>query len=152
MVLESLLLHEVIVDIGLALNLKWLFDLHIDLMRDRGIVPGFETRNFAYLITKLREWTISPREILIAAPFNKVGFQMNPSKATCEETLRTCESRVVAMSILAAGYLSPIDAVDYLQHLPNLAGAVVGISKEKQARETFGILARAMPDWRDFSV
>jgi hypothetical protein len=77
----------------------------------------------------------------IVAPFNRVGFQMNPSKEECEKALEIIPgTNVVAISILAAGYLKPRDGIDYMANLPNIRGVSVGVSKEKQGRETFKLL------------
>lgn len=139
--LDSVLLHEIVTDMGLALNLDWLFKSYVDFMSELGIKPGFETRNFAYLVNKFREWGIDFREIIIATPFNKVGFQMNPSRAECEKALANLpEPNIIAMSILAAGYLKPPEAIKYIGSLPNLEGVVVGVSKGQHARETFKLL------------
>jgi len=139
----SILLHEIITDMAIALNLDWLFKSYVDFMLELGIKPGFETRNFAYLVNKFREWNIDFREILIATPFNKVGFQMNPSRTECEKALANLpEPNIIAMSILAAGYLKPSEAVDYIQSLPNMNSVVVGVSKERHARETFRLLKK----------
>ena len=135
------MLHEIVTDMGLALNLRWLFSLYIDFMLDLGIKPGFETRNFAFLVKKFKEWNIDFREVMIAAPFNEVGFQMTPSKVECEQALTSLpEPNVVAISILASGYLNLSEAAKYIKSLPNLKGFAVGISKEKHARETFRFL------------
>jgi hypothetical protein len=139
--LDSVLLHEIITDMALALDLDWLFKSYIDFLLELGIEPGFETRNFVYLVSKFTEWDIDFRETILATPFNKVGFQMNPSKAECEKALANLpEPNVIAISILAAGYLKPPEAIRYLRSLPNLKGVVVGVSKENHARETFKLL------------
>lgn len=139
--LDSLLLHEVINDMALALNLDWFFKAYISFIRGLGIKPGFETRNFAYLVKRFKEWNLDFNEISIAAPFNKIGFQMNPSRAECEKALvEIPESNVIAMSILAAGYLKLPEAIEYIKGLPNLKGVVVGVSKEKHAYETFNVI------------
>ena len=139
--LESLFLHEIITDMGLALNLDWIFKSYVEFMLKLGIKPGFDTRNFAYLVKKLDEWDISFRDVIIAAPFNKVGFQMDPSKTECEKALAALdEANVIAISILAAGYLKPPEATEYIGGLPNILGVSVGVSKEKHAHETFKLL------------
>jgi hypothetical protein len=139
--LDSVLLHEIITDMALALDLDWLFKSYVDSISRLGIKPGFETRNFTYLVNKFREWSINFDKILIATPFNKVGFQMNPSGAECEKALANIpEPNVIAMSILAAGYLNPPEAMKYVRNLPNLVGVVVGVSKEQHALETFRLL------------
>jgi len=140
-VLDSVLLHEVVTDMSLAFELDWLFESYVKFMSRQGIRPGFETRNFAYLVHKFKDWGLDLGKLAIASPFNKVGFQMNPSRVECEKALECLhESNVVAMSVLAAGYLKPAEAVDYVADLPNINGLVVGVSKEYHARETFRFL------------
>jgi len=139
--LDSVLLHEIVTEMALALNLDWLFKSYIEFMLKSGLTPGFETRNFAYLKQKFRDWGIDFRQVIIATPFNKIGFQMNPSKIDCENALIDIyEPNVIAMSIFAAGYIKPIEAITYIKNLPNLKGIVVGVSKEHHACETFSLL------------
>jgi hypothetical protein len=139
--LVSVLLHEVITDMAVALDLDWLFESYIDFMLEREIKPGFNTRNFPYLVKKLKEWNIDLHQTIIATPFNKAGFQMNPSRRECEKTLASLSnSTIVALSILAAGYLRPSEAMDYIATLPNIKGVTVGVSKEQHAQETFELL------------
>jgi len=143
--IESVMLHEVVTDMLLALNADWLIKSFINFLFERKIKPGFETRNFVYLVDKFKEWDIDFSKILIAAPFNKVGFQMVPSKEKCEKALAEVqESNTIAFSILAAGYLKLQEASEYMQTLSNLKGVVVGVSKEHHARETFTFLEKAL--------
>jgi hypothetical protein len=143
--LRSVLLHEIITDMALALNLDQLFKSYIEFMLKLGIEPGFETRNFPYLVNKFKEWNIDFHKIVIATPFNKVGFQMNPSRTECEKALLALqEPNIIAMSILAAGYLKLQEAISYIRSLPNLNGVVVGVSKEKHASETFKLLSNLL--------
>jgi len=139
-VLESVLLHEVVTDMALALGLDWLFKSYIDFLSKRGIKPGFETRNFTYLVDKFENWNIDLSKVVIAAPFNKIGFLMNPSKYDCEKALANLSNaNIIAMSIMAAGYLKPIEALDYVKRVPNISSAVIGVSKLQQAIETFSL-------------
>jgi hypothetical protein len=139
--LSSVVLNEVIVDMSLALNFDWLFKHFINYLSKKGIMPGFNTRNFPYLVRRFSDWQIDLDQTLIMAPFNKVGFQMNPSKEECEKTLSILSSPVVlAMSVLAAGYLKPPEAVDYIAGLQNIKGVLVGCSTEQQAQEMFSSL------------
>jgi hypothetical protein len=137
----SVLLHEVITDMALALNLDWLFKSYVEFILNLGIKPGFNTRNFAYLVNKFEEWGLDLREMIIAAPFNKKGFQMDPSRTECEKALANIpEPNVIAISILAAGYLKPLEAIDYLKTVPNIKGVAVGVSKKQHAQQTFSLL------------
>lgn len=138
--LTSVLLHEVITDMGLALNLDWIFKSYVSYLSKKNIVPGFNTRNFPYLVKKFKEWDINLDETVIATQFNKAGFQMNPSRDECEKTLSSLSHPIVlAISVLAAGYFKPPEAADYLASLENIKGVVAGVSKMKHARETFAI-------------
>ena len=140
-VLRSVLLHEVITDMAIALNLEGLVKSYIKFMNEHGIEPGFETRNFSYLVNKFKEWGIDFKGLVLAAPFNKIGFYMNPSKDECEKALTDVSgSKVIMMSILAAGYLNPKEAIVYVRGLSNSNAVVVGVSSEQQARETFKLL------------
>jgi len=139
--IASVVLHEIVTDLALALNLDWFFKAYVDFVSKTGATPGFNTCNFAYLLDKFDKWDIDPCKTVIASPFNKVGFQMNPSKTACEEALKKCQGPVlIGISILAAGYLKLEEAVDYIAALPNVKGVAAGVSKEKHAQETFRLL------------
>jgi hypothetical protein len=128
---------------ALALNLEQLFKDYIAFVEKSDVRPGFETRNFAFLVKKFSEWNIDFSKITIAASFNKIGFQMDPSKNECERALDNVHgAEVIAISILAAGYLSPSEAVTYINQLNGISGVVVGVSKERQAIETFRLLGQ----------
>lgn len=147
--LKSVLLQEVLTDMALGLNLDWFFKYYIKFFSKSKIRPGFETRNFPYLVQKFKEWHIDMNNLIITCSFNKIGFQMNPSQAECEKTLKEIpQAEIIAMSVLAAGYLRPFDAVQYIANLPNVSHIVVGVSKESQARETFKFLGNRL-DGRD---
>jgi hypothetical protein len=129
--LVSVLLHEVVTDMSLALNLRWLFESYVDFMLKR--------------VRRFEEWDIDLGQTLIVTPFNKVGFQMNPSRVDCERVLKSVsELNVVAISILASGYLRPREAIDYIATLPRIKGVSVGVSKEKHALEIFELLKQKL--------
>ena len=139
--LKSIILHEVVTDMFLALNLDWIIKAFVNFVTGLGITPGFETRNFPYLVNKFKKWKINFNNTIIVASFNKAGFQMNPSKKDCESALKEIpECNIIAMSVLAAGYLKLFEAIEYIESLSNLNGVVVGVSKEKHAYETFSYL------------
>jgi hypothetical protein len=139
--IRSILLHEVITDMALALDLDWLFKAYLDYLQKAEIMPGFNTCNFAYLVSKFGNWHIDLHDLAIAAPFNSIGFQMNPSRIECERALESApEPVLIAISILAAGYLKPSEAINYIATLPNIRGVAIGVSKEEHAHETFALL------------
>ncbi|MFC1924389.1 hypothetical protein ACFLXA_03370 [Chloroflexota bacterium] len=136
--LNSILIHEVVTDMGLALDMQWLFEAHIEFARSMKMKPGFDTRNLPYLVKKFGEWQIDLNGLVIAAPFNAAGFQMCPSRQECEKALDEIpEEVVIAFSLLAAGYLKPQEAAEYITKLANLKGVVLGVSREEQVSSTF---------------
>jgi hypothetical protein len=137
----SLLLHELVTDMALALNLEWVFKTHIAYMQELGIKPGFETRNFPYLVSQFSKWGIDFQGLVIEAPFNPLAFQMCPSQKECEQALETSKgAEIIAFSILAAGRARLPQAIDYIEGLPKLTGIAVGVSKKDHCKETFGLL------------
>jgi hypothetical protein len=139
--LHSVILHEVITDMALALDMGWFFKAYADFTLRMGVSPGFNTCNFAFLVRKLKEWRVDLSKATIVAPFNRVGFQMTPTKEECEKALGSLQgANVIAISILAAGYLHPSDGINYIATLPNIQGVAVGVSKKKHACETFKLL------------
>ena len=74
---------------------------------------------------------------LIMASINKLGYQVNPSREAFEDALKQYELQLLAMSTLAAGYLKPKEAYEYLFSLPRVDSVVVGLSSTNHAVETF---------------
>jgi hypothetical protein len=70
---------------------------------------------------------------------------MAPCREECEEALKSLyEPILIAISVLAAGYLTPSEAIDYVAALPNVKGVAIGISKESHARETFRLFKQKL--------
>lgn len=137
--LRSVLLHEVLTDLCLGLqetDLLSLFAKHIQDTYDAK--PGFVTYNLTRFVNIFEEAGLSLKEVVIMTPFNSLGYQMSPSRDNCEASLSSLrEGQVIAMSIMAGGYLSLEQAFDYLRTLPRLSGVAVGASSKEHARETF---------------
>ena len=143
--LESVFLHQLVTDLALALNMDWLLKDYAAFLLKKKITPGFNTGNFAYLVKKFDEWEIDLSKVLILAPFNNVGFQMAPSIEVCEGALRTLPTPIViAMSVLAAGFVKPKDAASYISGLPNIKGVAIGVSKLSHAQDTFGFFNESL--------
>jgi hypothetical protein len=138
--LYSLMFHELITEMAVAMNMDWLLVSFVRYLKDIGIKPGFETRNFISLVNKLKKLEIDTDDIVITAPFNTLGFQMNPSRQECEMALAVLSGvEIIAMSVLGSGKVKPAEARAYLDTLPGLAGAVIGVSSKAQAQETFRV-------------
>lgn len=141
--IRSVLLHEVIVDLGLSFGADHLFKSFMKHIREKyNAQPGFATRNFSKFVEFFKTHELPLTDVVIMTPFNKVGFQMNPSKEACENSLRSLtKGKVIAMSTLAAGYLTLNEGIDYISSHDSLSGVAVGVSSESHAENTFGKLS-----------
>jgi hypothetical protein len=144
--LKSIFLHEIITDLILSFFSKEILQTYVNYVNDKFQVrAGFVTRNFVKFTEFLKQTDIESTSVVIMTPFNKVGFQMTPSKQACEYILHDLhEINVIAMSILAAGYLKLPEAVDYLKLHRRLDAVTVGVSTIEHASETFRFLSREL--------
>jgi hypothetical protein len=137
--LQGVLLAEVLTDLCLGFRETHLLNLFAQHVRDNyHVSPGFVTYNLDRFVRLFEEARLSLKDITIMTPFNSLGYQMSPTRDACERSLSTLrEGRVIAMSIMAGGYLRLDEATDYLSTLPNLSGIAVGVSSKEHAQETF---------------
>lgn len=132
---QSVFLHNALTDLAVGLGMRGVLEFFINYIPQRyNAVSGFCTLSSSLVMHRLWEWRLV---VPIMAPFNPIGFQMNPTKDACESDLERFGFPVVAMSPLAAGHVTPGQAVTYLDALPRLDGVVVGASKETHVLETF---------------
>jgi len=80
---------------------------------------------------------------LIMLPFNRLGVFMDSTAAETAEAIRRVGKPVVGKKVLAAGYLSPIDALPYIAKLGCIQVVALGVASEKEAKETFAAAATA---------
>jgi len=128
-------LHNQVTDLALGLDARHVIEFYDSYIRDRfGVIPGYGTDNFSFLVNKFKEWGIKTPRVMAA--FNKLGFLMNPSRESCENSLRAFDGDLFAMSTLAGGRLSPADAYEYVVALPRLRSIIVGYSSEEHGMQT----------------
>ena len=137
--LKAIFLHDVMTDLALGWDVPEVFSIYAEHVEKKyNAIPAFCTKNVGRLMVLLdRAGVENP---LIMASINKLGFQVNPSREAFESHLQNHRLRLLAMSTLAAGYLKPREAYEYLFSLPNVESVVVGVSTKAHARETFDII------------
>ena len=137
---KAVFLHEILTELIISFRLDELFQTYTNFVRSQyDALPGVVTRNFPSFVRFANEGAFG--ELAVLTPFNKMGFQMNPSRRECEESLSGANSlHIIAMSIMAGGHLSFSDSVDYLLRLPVKVSCAVGVSTEGHAKETFSLL------------
>ena len=137
--IKSVFLHEIATDLMVSLGMTNLFDSYCQIAADNlGVIPGFVTRNFARFVNFTSLTSSLMKDIFVMTPFNKVGFQMNPSQEDCEQSLINHPNlNVIAMSVLAGGCSGVVESAKYLMQLKEDISCVVGVSTEEHAAETF---------------
>jgi len=136
--IKTVFLHDVITDLALGLEMKNVFEIFHDyIKKSYSVECGLVTKNFPLLVSKLNEWNLEFPKIMTS--FNNVGFQMNPSREKCEHALSEYQGEIIAMSILAGGFLQVKDAYQYLSKLQKISNVVIGVSSIEHAKKTFEI-------------
>ena len=137
--LQCVLLHEVLTDLCLGIGEVDLLNVFAQHVHDNyNVKPGFVTYNFPRFIKFFEEEGFSLNDVVIMTPFNSLGYQMSPSRDSCEMSLsKLRKGHVIAMSILAGGYLTLNQATEYIWALPNLSGIAAGVSSREHAQATF---------------
>ncbi|MFQ6074459.1 MAG: hypothetical protein ACE5KC_04485, partial [Candidatus Bathyarchaeia archaeon] len=74
---------------------------------------------------------------LLMLPFNRIGMFMDASPAKVAEGVRRFGKPVIGKKVLAAGYLSPKDALVYVGRVGCLDVVALGVASEEEAKETF---------------
>jgi len=140
--IRSVLLHEVVTDLCLGLGNINLLDAFARLIReDWRMSPGFVTYNLVRFLELFRQEGMTLEGVTIMTPFNSIGYQMSPSREACEKCLTSLSgSNVIGMSLMAGGYLTLKQALEYLRNLAGHIGVAVGVSTRQHAEETFSQL------------
>ena len=129
---KVIFLHDVVTDLAISLGMKKPIEAFMQHIEDQyHLEPGLVTKNFPKLIRKLEEWDIKKPTIMTS--FNPIGYQMNPSKEECEKFISN--NKVIAMNVLAGGYLKPQESFQYLSQL-NLKSVTIGMSTKEHAQDT----------------
>lgn len=134
--LKAIFLHDVVTDLVLGWDVPNIFEIYSDHVQKKyNAIPAFCTKNLPKLVETLKG--VGIENPLIMASINKLGYQVNPSLDEFEACLKSNKLQLLAMSTLAAGYLKPKEAYEYVFSLPCVESVVVGVSTTHHAVETF---------------
>lgn len=136
--IKAILLHNVITDLALSLQMQDVFEEYIDFVNNKlKLKPGFITLNFELYKNSFEKWNLKPGVVM--TPINPKGFDMNPSKTKVESALKQYKGQIIAMNILGGGAFSPRDVQPYLTSFENINHCVIGASSEKHLKETMEV-------------
>ena len=110
--LRAVVLAAPLTDLALAGRHRSFFEHYGRFVRGRfGAAAGFETHNLGHLLTRLREWGITPD--LVVGPINPRGLLMKPSPDELLEALRASKVPVLAKEVRAAGTVPLIEGARF---------------------------------------
>jgi hypothetical protein len=136
--IKKVFLHDVLTDLALSLNLATVFKVFQEHLHDEyEIEAGLVTKNFPKLAYMLGKWDLNFATIMTS--FNKVGFQMNPTRELCEKSLLEYRGEIIAMSVLAGGYLQLNEAHEYIVSQPKIKKVVIGMSSIVHAQNSLQV-------------
>ena len=134
--IKSIFLHNSLTDILVALELFNVLQIFDDHMKNKyKIIPGYCTLNFFSLSNFLKKNNYQKPTIM--APFNSIGFQMNPSKSQNENILKNSDANIIAMNTLASGFIKPKEAYKYISQFSEIKSFIIGSSSKRHIFETF---------------
>ena len=129
---KTVFLHDGVTDLVFGLGMKQIVETFFHHIEDNyGTSVGLVTKNLPTIMQKLDSWNMKIPTIM--ASFNPLGYLMNPSREAYEDSLG--KSDVIAMNVLAAGYLKPEESFEYIFKHP-IQSVVVGMSTKEHAEET----------------
>lgn len=125
-------LHDVVTDLAISLGMKKIIENFLHHIENQYKVEGgLVTKNFPKLVQTLEEWQIKLPPVM--SSFNSIGYQMNPSREDTEKYIS--KTKVIAMNVLAGGYLKPQESFQYISKL-GIKLVVIGMSSKEHAQET----------------
>jgi len=80
---------------------------------------------------------------LLMLPFNKLGMFMDADPMRVAGAIKRLGKPVIGKKVLAAGYLSPQEALDYVVQMGCVDLVALGVASEREVEETFTAAAMA---------
>lgn len=131
-----ILLHGMLTDMACAIKHRSVVELFIEKVRCAGAIPGLATHNLGVIWRNLAEMEISVP--IIMAPFNPLGFMMNPSVDACLQVAADRGSTaIIAKKILAGGVIEPEEGLRYVFDSVGVESAAIGVASIEEAERTF---------------
>lgn len=128
-------IQNVLVDMILGLKMYDVLKEYDSYIRKKyNAEPGYITMNMPALLDALNSLGIE--NPIICSSINKIGFRMSGGKEIYEKYLKEKRFRPIAMQVLAAGALSPKEAIEYLSQFPKIESVLFGASSKGHIQET----------------
>lgn len=128
-------IQNVLVDLILGLKMYEVF-VHFDnyIRKKYEAEPGYITMNMPVLLDALN--SVGIHNPIICSSINKIGFRMSGGKELYETYLTEKDFRPIAMQVLAAGAINPLEAIKYLSKFSKIESVLFGASSKGNISET----------------
>ena len=139
----AIFLQNVLVDMILGLGMIEVLREYNDYIRSKyDTEPGFITMNMPALLDALA--SVGIKNPLVCFSMNKIGFRMSGGIEKNERALNTRKFRPIAMQVLAAGALRPVEALEYIGQFPQIESVLFGASSKGHIAETKNLIEKAL--------
>lgn len=95
---------------------------------------GFITMNMPKLVEVLNKAGLE--KPIVCSSINKIGFRMSGGIESYEQTIAEGKARIMAMQVLAAGALTPKEALQYINSLEGIESVLFGASSKAHILQT----------------
>ena len=144
-------IQNVLVDMILGLKMYEVFKEYDSYIRKKyNAEPGYITMNMPALLDALNGLGIE--NPIICFSINKIGFRMSGGKEIYEKYLKEKCFRPIAMQVLAAGALSPKEAIEYLSQFPQIESVLFGASSKGHIQETKELIENHLCKKNDWAL
>jgi hypothetical protein len=134
-------IQNVLVDMILGLKMYDFFKEYDSYIRRKyNSEPGYITMNMPALLDALN--SIGIENPIICSSINKIGFRMSGGIDIYEKYLNEKQFRPIAMQVLAAGALSPKEAIEYLGKFPTIESVLFGASSKNHIQENKDLIEK----------
>lgn len=136
------LLQNVATDLVLGLGYFDAFRIFSDHVRNRyKAEAGFFTMNLPMLLPAL--YSVGLENPIVCANVNKIAFRMSGGIEAYRAATRRHSARVIAMSVMASGALSPREAIEWVVGEPYVSSIVFGASSRGNIENTVSLIREA---------
>ncbi|MFX0054866.1 MAG: hypothetical protein ACFFAX_15780 [Promethearchaeota archaeon] len=110
-----------------------------DAIRNMNSFPGLATHDTCHTLKVLQseDSPFKDESFGLLLPINRTGYSIGGTTTEMEDLLRALENQhpVMGMKVLAAGKISPQEALDYVFGVPNVRTVTVGVTEKWQAAQ-----------------
>lgn len=139
-------LQNVVTDLVLGLGCHDAFRIFADHVRERyKAEAGFFTMNLPRLLPALD--AVGVANPIVCANVNKIAFRMSGGIEGYREAAKRHPARVIAMSVLASGALSPREAIEWVVREPYVESILFGASSRGNIENTVDLIREADAQW-----